>query len=151
MPGLDRYYANYANYAGTCTLLCGATNSQIHQTFWTFIEGKRCVRHFSSAEMSETIFTPNSVLLLENRRFAGRGQEREEKRLSHPAFVLLGSSPPQREISIQPDMLIPALLHARSFPLSALQCQRSSDAVNWLMTRTPRATASSLIYTWGQR
>lgn len=61
------------------------------------------------------------------------------------------SSPAQREIFIQSDMLIPVLFKARSFPLSALQCQRSSDAVNWLMTRTPWATASSLIYTREQR
>lgn len=49
----------------------------------------------------------------------------------------------EQKLSMQPEMLILALSKARSSPLSALQCQRSSDAVNWLMTRTPRATASS--------
>lgn len=53
----------------------------------------------------------------------------------------------EQNLSMQPAMLIALLFKARASPLSALQCQRSSDAVNWLMTRTPRATASSLIYT----
>lgn len=96
-----------------------------------------------------------------NCQFAGRGQPRvsEERSVSDWLFiyvVLVDSTTPTplqhtENISIQLDMLISVLFKARSFPLSALQCQRSSGAVNWLMTRTPRATASSLIYTWGQR
>lgn len=43
------------------------------------------------------------------------------------------------------------LFKVRHFSSATLRCQRSSEAVDYLMTWLPQATAGSLIYTCGQR